>query len=87
MLNKTQMSLQEFQTWKEANNFLFDYFKELQSSLDEQVAVYAKNVLICDNQHLENVRLQTAALAGQASLLQDLIDMDYSDIVEEEECS
>ena len=85
MLSKSQMSLQEFQTWKEANSFLFDYLKELQSSLDEQVAAYAKNVLICDSQYLDNVRLQTAALAGQASLLQDLIDMDYSDIVEDEE--
>ena len=85
MLSKSQMSLQEFQTWKEANSFLFDYLKELQSSLDEQVATYAKNVLICDSQYLDNVRLQTAALAGQASLLQDLIDMDYSDIVEDEE--
>ena len=85
MLSKSQMSPQEFQTWKEANSFLFDYLKELQSSLDEQVAAYAKNVLICDSQYLDNVRLQTAALAGQASLLQDLIDMDYSDIVEDEE--
>ena len=85
MLSKSQMSLQELQTWKEANSFLFDYLKELQSSLDEQVAAYAKNVLICDSQYLDNVRLQTAALAGQASLLQDLIDMDYSDIVEDEE--
>ena len=85
MLTPQQMSPQEFQTWKEANSFLFDYLKELQSSLDEQVAAYAKNVLICDSQYLDNVRLQTAALAGQASLLQDLIDMDYSDIVEDEE--
>jgi len=85
MLNKDQMSPQDFQTWKEANNWYFDHLKELQSSLDDRVAAYAKNVLICDTQYLENVRLQTAALAGQATLLQSLIDMEYSDIVEEEE--
>ena len=85
MLNKDQMSLQDFHLWKESSSWLFDHLKELQSSLDDRVAEYAKNVLICDTQYLENVRLQTAALAGQATLLQGLIDMEYSDIVEDEE--
>jgi len=85
MLNKDQMSLKDFQMWREANSWYFDHLKELQSSLDDRVAEYAKNVLICDTQYLENVRLQTAALAGQATLLQGLIDMEYSDIVEDEE--
>jgi len=85
MLNKDQMSLQDLALWKESSGWYFDHLKELQSSLDEQVAQAAKTVLICTSQNLENARLHTAALAGQASLLQDLIDMEYSDVVEEDE--
>jgi len=85
MLNKDQMSPKDFHLWKESSSWYFDHLKELQSSLDDRVAEYAKNVLICDTQYLENVRLQTAALAGQATLLQGLIDMEYGDIVEDEE--
>ncbi len=85
MLNKDQMSPKDLALWRESSSWYFDHLKELQFTLDEQVAAYAKNVLICDIQYLENVRLQTAALAGQATLLQGLIDMEYSDIVEDEE--
>ena len=83
MLNKDQMSPKDLALWKESSSWYFDHLKELQSSLDERVAEYAKNVLICNSHQLENTRLQTAALAGQASLLQGLIDMEYSDIVED----
>ena len=85
MLNKDQMSLQDFQTWKEANSWLFDHLKELQSSLDEQVNDCAKEVLVCQDAHLAQMRLHCSGLAGGASALQDLINMEYSDIVEGEE--
>ena len=85
MLNKDQMSLQDFQTWKEANSFLFDHLKELKSTLDDQVTEYAKTVLICSTHDLENLRLRTAALAGQATILEDLINLEYLDIVDDSE--
>ena len=85
MLTKDQMSPQELETWKEANSFLFDHLKELQSSLDEQTAKCAKEILVCTEPVLNQMRLHCCALAGGASVLQELIDMEYSDIVEDEE--
>ena len=84
MLTTKEISKDEFDTWKESSNWFFDYFKELLTSIDQEVDAHAKHALVCDSQYLDSVRLGGAGLVGKASVLQELIDMEYSDIVEDE---
>ena len=85
MLNKDQMSLQDFQTWKEANSFLFDHLKELHSTTTEDINGCAKQVLICPDAQMNHLRMHCAGLVGFSQALKDIIELEYSDIVEEED--
>ena len=82
MLNKDQMSPQEFETWKEANSFLFDYLKELQSKTTEDIEGCAKQVLICPDAQMNHLRMHCAGLVGFSQALKDIIELEYTDIVE-----
>lgn len=85
MLNKNQMSPEDLDLWKESSSWYFDHLKELLSTTDEAIAGCAKQILVCDLQHIDRLRLHCAGLAGRAGMLQELIDMEYSHIVEDEE--
>ncbi len=77
---REEMSPEDFQSWKEANKWFFDYLEKQLSEIDEMVTENAKTVLVCSPAQLDNSRMATAALVGQASALQNIVDLEYEDI-------
>ena len=64
------------------------FLKDRLKQAEEATQLLATQVLVCDEEHLNRLRMSASALAGACTVFEDLINLEYGEVVdlsEEEE--
>ena len=77
MSNHPFKTAEDFNRWKETNPWLWEYFHERMAELEAQTEAYARNILVCPEDQMHNIRVQANVLLGRASSYGELINMNF----------
>tara|TARA_R110000772_G_scaffold13536_1_gene40034 strand:- start:1233 stop:1496 length:264 start_codon:yes stop_codon:yes gene_type:complete len=82
MLTEKEMSSTEFDAWKDTNSWFFDVLKARQIEYKEAVDSLLQQFSVAPFSFTDHQKQVLITYAQRGSQLQDVIDIDYSDVVE-----
>ncbi len=71
------MNKDNFNRWKEDNQWLLKAFQRRAEQVDQEVSDLAKNVLVCPIEELESKRFHAAGMSGIATTYAELSEMTF----------
>lgn len=82
MLTQKEMSRDEFSAWKDANSWFFDTLKERQEEYQNAVDGLLTQFSTAPFSFTEEQKQILIAMNHRGQQIQDIIDIDYTDVVE-----
>lgn len=77
------MNEEMFHKWKTDSKWFFDWIGDRIEALDEDVKNNAVQVLVCPIEEMDQMRLQTAGIAGQLSAFEEMFEVKREEIFDE----
>lgn len=80
---KPQMTKEQFQDWREANDWFFQFLKETVETEAEQLAQIGASVGVCHPDKVHEYAKQANGIMARCTAYIDVTELEYDDIFEQ----